>query len=161
MDENEKYAKEIGLDKQPIAHHKNKRLSNIFVNIVLGVILLSVVMFSWLVFFPHKVITIKSTTVLTPTIQAGQTLKIRFNYCAYISQEGIVYRVLKNGDNSYNLPSTTTITEPGCREATLLIQTNPDTPPGTYILHDYAIYQINPFRSERASFDTSQIVITK
>lgn len=128
-------------------HFHIKHLEHIYLLISMGIIVVCSFLIGWWLFYPYKIMEVKSITLDKNVYQAGEHIPYTITYCKYTPKDGKVLRSLINGTITTFTPFTGNLPM-GCRtmkNKDLKIPENAD--PDTYHLEATVIYEVNPIRN--------------
>lgn len=117
--------------------------------------------FAYLTLYPFKTLDVKSTTILTPIVKAGDVLMYRVDYCKHTDKSATVFRTLHSVDETrlVPFPSVSTVTLLGCHSADIPLQTFSSIPPGEYYLLIDAVFELTSQRTIHKIIKTDTFTI--
>lgn len=147
-----------------VEHKKEIAFHKWISNVLLLVLVASILLFAYLLWWPVTIINIRSAHVVTPVVSAGQSVGFDFSYCKNKDIPGVVYRFFVEKDSqrvNINIPVAATVSIPGCHQTRIYAQLPAGIPQGEYILKGVNSYKYNGLRTLNYPWQTDNSFIVK
>lgn len=144
-----------------------RRILYILGIIAIGFAFLLLAYFSYLLFYPFRVIDVKQPLrVVTKQVRPGSNFEYIVDYCKYGDYPASVVRSINCIETdgrlfSYQYPAVATVTLPGCRQTHVIVPIPLSAKPGMCTLVTKPTYQVNPVRQTGITSQSEPFQIIK